>query len=145
MSKCFTRIPQRESYMMASCNKGKTGKKQDCVLSPFLFSVDFWQKKRLKDLYFADNIALLPQRFLDMQKKTDDTADNAKPMSKTKHMRINCTSSEPVWLHGADMEEGDEFMYLGSKMTSNGSCDEEVNVGLVKLLVCCRAHGEVEE
>ena len=121
MSKCFTRIPQRESYMMASCNKGKTGKKQDCVLSPFLFSVDFWQKKRLKDLYFADNIALLPQRFLDMQKKTDDTADNAKLIGmetnvpKTKHVRMICTSFEPIRLHGAGIEEVDEIPYLAKK------------------------------
>ena len=86
--------------------------------------------KRLKDLDFADNIALIYQRCHDMQQKTDDTADNAKPMSKTKHMRINCTSSEPVRLHGADIEEVDEF--LGSKMISNPSCDEEVKAIISK-------------
>ena len=39
---------------------------------------------------------------------------------------MNCTSSRHIPLHGADVEEVDKFPYLGSKMTSNGSCDEVV-------------------
>ena len=94
--------------------------------------------KRLEDLDFADDIALLSQRGLDMQKKTEDTADYAKLIGmetnvpKTKHLRMNCTSSEHIQLHGADIEEVDEFSYLGSKMTTNGSCDEEVKARLSK-------------
>ena len=40
-------------------------------------------------------------------------------------MRMNCTFSEPIRLRGIDIEEVDEFPYLGSKMTFNRSCDEE--------------------
>ena len=135
--------------------KVETGVKQGCVLSPFLFSiaVDWimtntvgkgkrglqWTfAKRLEDLDFADDIALLSQRCLDMQQKTEDTADCAKQIGmetnvpKTKHLRMNATSSERIQLHGADIEEVEEFSYLGSKMTTSGSCDAEVKARLSK-------------
>ena len=44
-----------------------------------------------------------------MQQKVDDAADNSKSIgmetnvSKTKHIQMNCTSSEPIQLHGADI------------------------------------------
>ena len=37
-----------------------------------------WTFAKLDDLDFADDIALLSQRCLDMQQKSDDTADCAK-------------------------------------------------------------------
>ena len=40
---------------------------------------------------------------------------------------MNCTSSEPIRLDGIDIEDVDEVLDFGSKMTSNGFCDEEVN------------------
>ena len=58
---------------------------------------------------------------------------------KTKHLRMNGTSSEPIQLHGADIEEVEEFSYLGSKMTTSGSCEAEVRaryLRLARLLVC---------
>ena len=54
--------------------------------------------KRQEDLDFADDIALLSQRCLDMQQKNEDTADCAKLIGmetnvpKTKHLMMNCTS-----------------------------------------------------
>ena len=53
-------------------------------------------------------------------------------MPKTKHLRMNCISSEPIQLHGTDIEEVDEFSYLSSKMTTNGSCDKFVKASLYK-------------
>ena len=73
-----------------------------------------------------------------MQQKTEDTADCAKQIGmetnvpKTKHLRMNTTSSEHIQLHGADIEEVEEFSYLGSKMTTSGSCDAEVKARLSK-------------
>ena len=133
----------------------KTGVKQGCVLSPFLFSlaVDWimnktvgevkrgiqWTfAKRLEDLDFADDIALLAQRQIDMQGKTDDAGTHAGQIGleanvpKTKHMRMNSRSTEAIQMYGLPIEEVEEFPYLGSKMTSDGSCDAEIKTRLAK-------------
>lgn len=90
-------------------------------------------QRRLKDLDFVDDIALLSQICHDMQQKTDDTADNAKlirmeiNVPKTKNIWMNCTSSEPIRLHGADI-----MTLTSSRNFRNGSCDDEVMTRLSK-------------
>ena len=121
----------------------RTGVKQGCVLSPFLFSIAIdWIMKntikegkrgiqwtlteRLEDLDFADDIVLLAQRQLDMQSKTNDIANKAKQIgleinkSKTKHMRMNAISTEAIHLNDELIEEVKVFTYLGSKLTTYG-------------------------
>ena len=91
-----------------------------------------------EDLDFADDIALLAQRQTDMQGKTDDAAASAGQIGleanvpKTKHMRMNSRSQEAIRLYGTAIEEVDEFPYLGSKMTSDGSGDAEIKSRLSK-------------
>ena len=51
---------------------------------------------------------------------------------KVKYMWMNCASTELILLHVAYIEEVDEFPYLASKITSNGSSDEAVQARLSK-------------
>ena len=133
----------------------RTGVKQGCVLSPFLFSlaIDWimtntinynnrgiqWSlTEKLEDLDFADDIVLLAHRYIDMQEKTNDMTNKARQIglelnrSKTKHMRMNAKSTEAIHLHGNAVEEVNNFTYLGSKLTINGSCDEEIQARISK-------------
>ena len=72
----------------------KTGVKQGCILSPFLFclGIDWVMKETalgdkssikwtftetLGDLDFADDISLLSHRYSDIQRKSDELARNA--------------------------------------------------------------------
>ena len=80
---------------------------------------------------FADDIALLAQRQIDKQgRKTDDAGTHAGQIGleanapETKHMRMNSRSTEAIQMYGLPIEEVKEFPYLGSKMTSDGSCDD---------------------
>ncbi len=47
-------------------------------------------------------------------------------------MRKNATVNTPVNIDGAPLEDVQEFVYLGSKMTADGDCDVEVNVRISK-------------
>ena len=58
--------------------------------------------KKARSLDFADDIALLAQRQIDMQGKTDDAGTHAGQIGlganvpKTKHMRMNSRSTEAI-------------------------------------------------
>jgi len=135
--------------------KISTGVKQGCILSPFLFllAVDFIMKKVekqgrrgirwtlqdvLEDLDFADDIILLSQRHVDSQGKTEDLTIQAAQIGlkvsckKTKQLRMNAKSHQPVKINGVDIEEASEFTYLGSKVTTDGSADEEIKARISK-------------
>ena len=133
----------------------KTGVKQGCVLSPFLFllGIDWIMKettkvsqrgirwtltKVLEDLDFADDVILLASRYLDIQDKTGVMGIKAKSIGldanipKTKVMRMNAKVSKPVQLFGEDIEDVEEFIYLGSTMAADGSSDADVKARLAK-------------
>ena len=80
----------------------------------------------LEDLDFADDIALLSHRHQDMQEKTDAMATTAGNLGlkvstkKTKGMRMNTRVQENIKLNGDEIEEVDDFTYLGSKMSNTG-------------------------
>ena len=133
----------------------KTGVKQGCILSPFLFimAVDWLMntttkgKQRdirwtlssmLEDLDFADDLALLSSKQKDMQDKTSELDSNSKKIGlkihagKTKLIRARNTTSKPVEIHGKEIEEVEVFTYLGSKVTADGDSEVEVQARLSK-------------
>ena len=74
-----------------------------------------------------------------MQSKTEELSTTAHNiglkanMTKTKHMRMNSRTNEPINLQGENIEEEEEFTYLGSKMTADGNSEKEISARLSKV------------
>ena len=133
----------------------KTGVRQGCLLSPFLFllTIDWIMQKtteqrkngiqwtlwtQLDDLDFADDLALLSHRHHQMQEKTKILAENSSQVGlsihkgKTQFMRINNTSTEPILLGDDTLEEVESFTYLGSIISNQGGTDADVKARIGK-------------
>ena len=73
---------------------------------------------------------------MDIQEKTDMMAEKARSIGldinidKTKVLRMNTRVTQPIQLFGEDIAEVDEFVYLGSLMSVDGSSDAEVKARL---------------
>ena len=127
----------------------KSGVKQGCVMSGFLFLlvVDWvmrnttedrprglkWNNgEYLEDLDYADDIVLLSQSWNDAQEKLDRLANFGERtglkinIDKTESMRINCTNPVlfTIWTDG--IKEVDKFTYLGGMVTKWGGANEDM-------------------
>ncbi len=127
----------------SECFHVKTGVKQGCVMSGFLFLlvIDWVMKKTTKDnnsgirwyedLDFADDIALLSTIHAQMQKKTNSLASHAKQVElkinskKTKTTRLNAKKGDAANLEETDIKEVEEFPNLGAIVSKEGGGERE--------------------
>ena len=78
--------------------------------------------KQLDDLDFADDLALLSHNRQQMQSKTEKLKLNQESKllglnihkGKTKVLKVNSNSNEPIKLDEEPIEEVESFTYLGS-------------------------------
>ena len=85
-----------------------------------------------EDLDFADNIGLLAHRHQDNQRKTNDVASIGRQVGlnintdKTKLMKINARSDKQITIDNKSIDEVQELVYLGSKVTTHGNSEMDV-------------------
>ena len=117
----------------------ETGVRQDCTLSPMLFGIamDFVMKEAkiedglevdgtiIEELAFADDFATLSLSSIRQQKKITATGKVGLRFNggKTVKMKIGGgQNSTPITLMNTqEIIEVEKFVYLGSKITNNGS------------------------
>ena len=86
----------------------------------------------LEDLDFADVLALLSHRKQDMRDKTQALEGQSAKVglkinaTKTKSMRVGTKQGDGVMIAGEQLEEVDEFRYLGSIVSKKGGTEEDI-------------------
>nr|KAG5690011.1 hypothetical protein BaRGS_007313 [Batillaria attramentaria] len=133
----------------------KTGVRQGCLLSPFLFLlvIDWIMKTtttgrkngiqwtlwtQLDDLDFADDLALLSHSHSQIKDKTTcleaTSAGTGLKINrrKTELMKINTTANTPVTVGGESIREVESFVYLGSVVDGQGGTDRDVTARIGK-------------
>ena len=94
--------------------------------------------RKLEDLEFADDLALLSHCLQDIQDKVNALKETAQRVGltisqeKTKLLRTNNMQEAPVTIEGSVVEDVDEFVYLGSKISKTGGTDEDVTARIKK-------------
>ena len=96
-----------------------------------------WQfANKLEDLDFADDVALVASRIVDMQTKVEILNINGKKtalkinLGKTVVMKWNVNPGAKIQLEGSDIEEVEKFVYLGATVTKTGGAGEDISARL---------------
>ena len=128
----------------------KTGVRQGCVMSGFLFimAVDWvmtntvrnrrrglrWRfTSMLEDLDYADDIALLASNCTHMQEKSSRLQAIGSFIGlevntqKTKIMRLNSRTQHPISINGTSLEDVDKFVYLGSEVGGYSGVESDIS------------------
>lgn len=144
----------------------KTGVRQGCLLSPFLFllavdhilrtttegkqnGIQWTITTMLEDLDFADDIALLSHNHKQMQEKTDlmDTTSRNIGLrinkNKTKVLRVQTANNNAVTVSGEPLEDVNSFTYLGSIINKEGGVEEDVKIRIQKARQAFMALGKI--
>ena len=152
---CFNGKPVSEGFHIG------TGVRQGCLLYPliFLIAIDWTMKRstehhrtgiqwnlfsQLEDLDFADDLALLSETHKHMQQKTERLQEKSSQLGlkinvgKTKVMKVNSKSSEPISLESGTVEEVQDFIYLGSNISTNGGAEKDVELRINKARLAFR-------
>ena len=147
--------------------KIKSGVKQGCVMSGFLFLLALdWtmrettaDKRRgiwwhfttvLEDLDFANDIALMSSKISDLQEKIRRLAEEAARVGLKLNSR-NCKtlrtefahSSKDVVVNGEEVEDVEEFVYLGDTVNKEGGGSRDITNRLQKARGAFQRHGKV--
>jgi len=117
----------------------KVGLHQGSALSPFLFAVVMDQlttgirREAPWTMMFADDIVLASecksQLELDLERWRYALESRGLRISRTKTEYLCGNKKDPqssIKLQGADVQETDDFKYLGSTIQSNGECGREI-------------------
>ena len=87
---------------------------------------------------FADDLALLSHSHQQIQDKTTELETTSSQVGlkihegKTKILKINTKSEDPVTLRGSELEEVEAFTYLGSIIDKQGGTDADVRARIGK-------------
>ena len=88
--------------------------------------------RKLEDLDFADDLALLTHRLEDMQEKIESLGEAFQRVGlkinkeKTKVTRANNIQEAQISIGEAPVEDVGEFVYLGSKISQSGGREEDI-------------------
>ena len=93
----------------------------------------------ISNLRFADDIDLISGHTQELQALTDKLSNNSSKygmeisIEKSKVM-INSNENQhaDIYLYGCKLEEVEKFKYLGTTLTKNGTCDQEVRIRLAQ-------------
>ena len=132
----------------------KTGVRQGCILSPFLFLIiiDFimtkamddasfgieWGQTRLADLDFADDISAISHTLAGIQEITNNIETFGAKVGlrinckKTKAMKIGPEQHPPILIMQQNVDYVEKFPYLGSDMSSDGDSEPGVRARIGK-------------
>ena len=134
----------------------KTGVKQGCVMSGFLFLLVIdWVMKRatseasrgirwnfmtvLEDLDFADDIALLSSKIQDLKDKTEKVVEESERVGlklnakKCKTLRTKNTRNEDnIRIGNEEVEDVDQFVYFGAIIDKEGGGNKDIQHRLQK-------------